>query len=434
MAPREDDGYGQGGQGTSSVPLGDNSESASIVESARGRSDGFDVGSDRAITTLPNWDAQESEQLYHGATVNNDPTTAAATSQAWGNHSRDLNQAANDLYNAISELGAAWVGKGAGAAQGTLVAIANSSSQASEAAQAMSTRLQQQAAAAEEVKKMPAPKTFDPAAQTAAMLAGGPAAMVADMKAQHDAANAVKAQQVAMFNAYTQAMSEVDSSTPSFGPASLGLKSYSGSGQGSYGIGNVGAGAGGPGAVGVSGVGGSISSVNAATAGISDNTTQAGYTGAGPAAGAASGAGAPAPQAPAPSMGSNSAAALGAAGLGGAVGLAGGKALGQGNRSGATRQSSTDAAAPAAAQPAAGAVPQQAPGMVSPGGTIGGGAPMTPGMGGMGMGGAAGAQQQEEEEHTHASFLIEPDPDDAFGANEATPPPVIGAWSEDEDR
>jgi hypothetical protein len=51
-------------------------------------------------------------------------------------------------------------------------------------------------------------------------------------------------------------------------------------------------------------------------------------------------------------------------------------------------------------------------------------------MGGMG----AGAQQQEDEEHTHASFLIDPDPDDTFGANEATPPPVIGAWAEEDDR
>jgi len=48
--------------------------------------------------------------------------------------------------------------------------------------------------------------------------------------------------------------------------------------------------------------------------------------------------------------------------------------------------------------------------------------------------GAHGAQAEQEEEHTHASFLIEADPDEAFGANQATPPPVIGAWTEDDDR
>jgi hypothetical protein len=47
------------------------------------------------------------------------------------------------------------------------------------------------------------------------------------------------------------------------------------------------------------------------------------------------------------------------------------------------------------------------------------------------MGGAGIASgSEEEEERKHASFLIEPDPDDIFGANEATPHPVIGAWDE----
>jgi len=76
--------------------------------------------------------------------------------------------------------------------------------------------------------------------------------------------------------------------------------------------------------------------------------------------------------------------------------------------------------------------PQQ--GLVSSAGTIGGQTPppMSPGMGGMAP---QGAQPEQDEEHTHASFLIEADPDEAFGANQATPPPVIGAWSgDDEDR
>ncbi|MFD2461008.1 hypothetical protein ACFSYJ_20545, partial [Amycolatopsis samaneae] len=121
--------------------------------------------------------------------------------------------------------------------------------------------------------------------------------------------------------------------------------------------------------------------------------------------------------------------------------LAGGRALGQGGRTGAKSESETSAAAAekqGAAQSAASAnAPQQ--GVVPSAGTIGaqgtppGMNPMGGGMGG-GMGGAHGAHAEQDEEHTHASFLIEPDPDDTFGANEATPPPVIGAWSEEDDR
>jgi hypothetical protein len=50
------------------------------------------------------------------------------------------------------------VDEGAAAAQGALVGIANSGSQASGAAHAMASRLSQQASAAAEVKKMPKPK------------------------------------------------------------------------------------------------------------------------------------------------------------------------------------------------------------------------------------------------------------------------------------
>src|SRR2546425_847484 len=111
-----------------------------IVDSARGRSDGFDMGSDRAIANPPNWNAQASQQLYNGAVNNNDPGTAEATGHAWAHHGTELKQASDHLYNAISELGNAWVGKGAAGAQGALVAIANSGSQASEAAHTMSDR------------------------------------------------------------------------------------------------------------------------------------------------------------------------------------------------------------------------------------------------------------------------------------------------------
>ncbi|MFT7869796.1 hypothetical protein ACHL6L_21125, partial [Amycolatopsis sp. A24] len=223
MAPNHSDQPAATDPG-SLVPLGDNSASQNIVDNARGSAGGFDMGSDRAIANPPNWNAQESDQLYKGATENNFPETATAAGQTWAHHGAELKQASEHLYNAIAELGNAWVGKGAAGAQGALVAIANSGSQASDAAHTMSDRLAKQCAAAEQVKKMPPPKKYDPQQAMAAALAGGPAALVADQKAQSDAADDVKAQQVAFFNAYTQAMKEVDNSTPSFGPESLGMK------------------------------------------------------------------------------------------------------------------------------------------------------------------------------------------------------------------
>ncbi|WP_246257704.1 WXG100 family type VII secretion target [Amycolatopsis anabasis] len=424
----------------------DNSETAGIVEQARNRSDGFQVGEDRAIVSPPNWASQESTQLYHGATTNNDPGTAESTGQAWTAHGKDLHQAANDLYNAISELGNVWVGQGAGAAQGTLVAIANSSAQAGEAAHSMGTRLAQQAAAAAEVKKMPAPKEFDPAKQTAAMLAGGPAAMIQDMKEQADAAKEVKAQQVAYFNAYTKAMSEVDSTTPSFGPESLGLPATA-----SHNSVSGGPSVGGPGGVsavnvGALGIAGAAGTHSAAAGGagqaVQTGPQQPGFRGdlpvGGPADGVGSGIGSHAGQAVAHggAGGANIAQGLGVGALGAGLGAAAGRTLGAGSRSGSKQTNETSAASDnqsGVGNSATANAPQQ--GVVPPSGTIGAGAnpppagpPMTP----MGAG-AAGAQQQQEEEHTHASFLIEPDPDDAFGANQATPPPVIGAWTDDEE-
>ncbi|TVT14087.1 hypothetical protein FNH05_37430, partial [Amycolatopsis rhizosphaerae] len=113
---------------------------------------------------------------------------------------------------------------------------------------------------------------------------------------------------------------------------------------------------------------------------------------------------------------------------------AGKAVLGRGNKSGAKAEDETAAAATSdQGQQAAGQQAQNHP-VVSANGTIGGAnTPATP-MSGMGGMGGAHAQQEEDQEHNRASFLIEADPDEAFGANVATAPPVIGAWSdEDED-
>lgn len=430
------------------VQLGDNGESAALVQQARNSAGGFTYGGDRAIASPPNWASQESNQLYLGATQNNDPATAEATGRQWQSHGDSLHQAADDLYNAIAELGNAWIGQGSGSAQGALVGIANSSKQAGDAAHTMSNRMAQQAAAAAEVKKMPAPKEFDPAKQTAAMLAGGPAAMVADMKVQADEARAVHAQQVQYFNAYTQAMSEVDSATPSFGPESLGLPAdgrFGGTSAQSVGAGS-GAVPGGLGSVGLGPVGGVTTGIpGGGAAGFAAGGQPGGAPGPhgvpaapAPAAGAVSGAG-QVTAAPT-SSGGGGAAALGAvAGLG-TAGLAavGGKAaLGRGSKSGAKERPAADetAASSDQSQQAHGAAQQQQAqqSLMNTGGTIGG-AGTPPPASGMGGGMGAGAQGSEDEEHTRASFLVEADPDEAFGANVATAPPVIGAWNDEDDR
>ncbi|WP_275293901.1 hypothetical protein [Amycolatopsis sp. La24] len=435
--------------------MGSNAATNDIVASARSSSGGFEMGGDRAIGNPPNWQAQESHQLYLGATTDNDPGTAEATGQHWAKHGTELKQASDDLYNAITELGNVWVGHGAASAQGALVAIANSGTQASDAAHTMSDRLARQAAAAAEVKKMPAPRDYDPKQAMTAALAGGPAALAADQKAQADAANDVKAQQVAFFNAYTQAMSEVDSSTPSFGPDSLGMKPTAShfNGNSFNNVNNIGH-TDGPGALGSpasfgtvgahGAAGGAAVAGHGAPAHVSADSGKYGASGfeggalaggTGVGVGAASGVGAaPAAAAPAPAStgGSGLGSALGLGAIGAGAGLAGGK-LGEGNRSGSRKEEEGKTSAASehqSGQSAASAAPQQQ-GVVPAGGTIGqsqGG--MSP-MGGMGGAGAHGAGEGDEE-HTHASFLIEPDPDDAFGANQATPPPVIGAWSDDD--
>ncbi|MEV7093553.1 hypothetical protein AB0M80_12025 [Amycolatopsis sp. NPDC051045] len=464
MAPNQSDQPskttpGPADQG-SLVPLGDNSASQNIVESARGRSDGFDVGDDRAIANPPNWNAQDSQQLYHAARDNNEPGTAEATGHVWAHHGTELKQASDHLYNAIAELGNAWVGKGAAGAQGALVAIANSGSQASEAAHTMSDRLYRQSAAAAQVKQMPKPVDFDPKMAMALALAGGPATLTNDQKVQYDAANDVKAQQVAMFNAYTEAMSEIDSSTPSFGPESLGMKPTGSHNSVSFNsVGSVGSA--GP----VQGLPGSAGNAIFASGGTGFGghgafgaQHAAGVTGASPGVPGGFGADAAALGSDAPGgsvAGSGSvtgtgqvapggttaggSSPLGKVGMGlGIGGVAGGlgalasRALGAGSKSGAKAENETTlASAEGQGQSAASAQgPQQ--GLVSSAGTIGGQTPppMNPGMGGMAP---QGAQGEQDEEHTHASFLIEADPDEAFGANQATPPPVIGAWSEDDE-
>lgn len=385
------------------------------------------MGEDRAIADAPNWDAMESEQLYLGATQQNDPASADRLGQAWTDQGNKLAHAANELHSAIADLGGSWTGETAAAAQNYLATVAANSGKAGQAAQMMGNRLAQQAVAAQNVKGMPQPKGFEPGKAMTDMLAGGPASMAMDMKAQKDAADSVKAEQVKYMNAYTQAMSDVDSSTPTFDPAAHQSRSGPGvlSGPGGTGYGaspaaGTGSFAGERDALGQEQIAGMPM-----TGAGAPGTNLAGYGGgAAPAAPAAPSA----PAAPAPSAGG-----LGSAGFGGAFG---GAALAAGSRTGSSNQKTSSARGGAVGQgqgPAAGA--QTGAGASGSGPAAGGvaGAPANNntaagarGMGGAPMGGGMRGQGGEDEDYERASYLIEPDPEDAFGANSSAAPPVIG--------
>lgn len=508
-----DDILGGGGLGGGDVGLGDSSTAESLVAGARADRDDFNFGDDRAITNPPNWEVLESEQLYNSAVMNNDPGSADAMGQSWVNHGSELQQIADELYEAIGELGGAWVGQASGAAQGSLVAIANSSQIAGDAARTMGKRMTDQAAAAAEVKKMPPPSDFNLQTALEQSLALGPAAG-ADLSAQKAKHDSILKQQQAYLDAYTKTMSEIDGTTPSFGPESIGLKPLESANAASRTVGGVGPGVGvGDGPSLADAKSRAAETIGAVQAQAAEHARGAsGHPGAaanhaldqikgqaGTASGPITATGHAAIQS---TSGGPSAAGIGAAALGAGVGLAGARALSNRGRGGkapqqteqelAAAQAEAAAAEAAAAEEAAAqqaaanvaaadalaaanvpapevadgasaaASAEQAPGTVAasqqqgapgaggpqqhggpaPAGAMpmGGAAGMPPaapmapmGPGGAGAGaGAAGGVPIVEDDHTPAKFLIDPDPDDMFGADEAVTPSVIGAFDDDE--
>src|SRR5699024_7237854 len=110
--------------------LGDNSVVRGLVATVQAGDGDFRFGGDRAITNPPNWHSQRSTELYNSAVNNNDPSSAQASSQDWIAQATELKEISDQLYRAITELSAAWVGNGAGAAQGALAEIASSGAKA----------------------------------------------------------------------------------------------------------------------------------------------------------------------------------------------------------------------------------------------------------------------------------------------------------------
>jgi len=385
------------------------------------------MGDDRAIGDTPNWDGYTSELLYKAATDSNSPTTADDLGRAFNAGGNSLAEAANGLFDAVSRLDGAWSGVAADSAKAALAPLASAAGLAGQTAQMMGVQMSSQSVAATEVRKLPPPEQFDQQQSLQAMTTGGPLAMQQDLKAQKDAADAVKREQITYLNAYTQSMSSVDAQTPSFVPPKETIgggdsgktpitgghvnlpttsvpfdhRTTTGSPSGGHtGIGSPGsegwAGAdqdgGGDGLTPLPGVGSGTGAAGYSPGGTAASTTPTTF---GPGAGAggvhAGGPGA------------------GAGGFGGGFGSFGGSGGAGGGAGG----------------------PGANPGANGPAGPKAGG--MMPGGGAGGRGGAGGmgaprgkGKGEDDDEHERPSYLVEGDPESAFGSDQLTAPSVIG--------
>jgi hypothetical protein len=392
------------------------------------------MGDDRAIGDTPNWASYDSEQLYNFATQKNSPTTADDLGRAFNDGGNNLAEAANALFEAVGALDSAWSGVAADSAKSALKPLAQAAGTAGQTAQLMGVRMSQQSVAAAEVRKLPPAKTFDQQQQLTAMLAGGPAAMQADLKAQKDAADAVKREQISYLSAYTVSMSAVDAQTPSFVPpeqtignGSGSSSSFSGSSVYIPGTGNGtpnvtgGTTTGGP-SGGFSGVAGPNGSSSPGFVDGTDQTDQAGYT---PMPGLNTATSGYTPPTTAPSTfgptgggpGGTPMPGAGSGGFGGGFGSFGNQGAAGGAGSAAGSGSGAGSGANSGSSPRG-----MAPTGVSPTGSAAG-----RGAGGMGGGAPRGkGENEEDKEHERPSYLVEGDPESTFGSDQMTAPSVIG--------
>jgi hypothetical protein len=390
------------------------------------------MGDDRAIGDTPNWEAFDSGQLYDFATRNNSPTTADSLGRAFNDGGNSLAEAANALFEAVNALDGAWSGVAADSAKGALSPLAQAAGAAGQTAQMMGVRMSQQSVAATEVRKLPPPKEFDQQQSLDAMVTGGPAAMQQDIKAQKDAADAVKREQISYLNAYTKSLSAVDAQTPSFVPPE---ERIGGGGNGGGGISG--------GSVVIPGTGNQDlyqhgtttgAPVGRHTGGLApgadggffDNdgsTDQSGFAplpgglGAGTGASGYNPATTPSPTSFGPGgvpggAPATSVPGAGAGGFGGGFGSFGGPGGAGAGAPGAGGN-------PGATGPRGGMTPA---GMT----TAGRGGP---------SGGMAGAprgkgDREEDQEHERPAYLVEGDPESAFGDDQLTAPAVIGGDDE----
>ncbi len=420
------------------------------------------MGDDRVVVA-PNWQGRTSTELHAAATQANAPTSADSLGRGFNDGGNRLAEAANRLYEAVGKLESAWEGAAADSARQALTPLAASTGQAGVTAQYMGAAMSRQAAAAAAVRSLPGPVEFDAATElNKALLNPNPIAGLADMSVKAERAKAVKQEQVGYLDTYTRTMAEVDSSTPSFVPPEPKIREGGGDDgfRGGGGVDYRGGPGGGrnpfptgaghqavpsghdqgsgapPSTPQVPAVTGGGSGTSAAgyvpPGGATPTFTNPGHQGGQPIAGGGGpgftggpaftggpggtglgrgpggpGAGGPGARG-AGGPGNPGARGAGGAGGPGARGVAGG---GDGGARGGAR---------------AGAGPVEESTRGRQGAQAGGGA------GGRNAGGAGGGagggkgQGEEDTEHQRPSYLIEPDPEDTFGTDQITAPPVIG--------
>jgi hypothetical protein len=404
------------------VPAGQLQQSINSQQAADLADSGVRFGDDRVIGDTPNWDNYDSKQLYDFATRQNSPYTADDLGRAFNDGGNSLAEAANGLFDAVSRLDDAWTGAAADTAKGALKPLAKAAGTAGTTAQLMGVRMSQQSVAASEVRKLPPAKEFDSKQSLHAVVAGGPAAMQ-DLKAQKDAADAVKREQISYLNTYTSTLRAVDAQTPSFVPPQ---ETIGGGGKDGNSVtadrihtptnrtptfGETTTGAPGVKHPGVSGPHGSSTFT-----GNHGQTGQSGFAPV-PSGTASSGFTPPSTNGPAPSTFGPGGGGGGTAGApGGGVGAFGPGfgGFGPGGTGGAPGAGAGSGAGGSGAR-------IMTPTSMSPGG----GAAGRGGAGGMG-GGRGKGDKEEDKEHERPAYLVEGDPESTFGSDELTAPPVIG--------
>jgi hypothetical protein len=386
-----------------------------------------------------------------------DPQQITSVSSAWTDVANAMATFGGQLGQAATKSGATWKGDSAESAFNFVSSLSKWSDQNGKTAQLAADRVYSASQAAETAKNtMPEEVKFDWTDEMKKWATAGPFGMPGAMSSSyqtyqqsqqaHDQAAGVMAQ-------YDKSLYGVASKAPVFAPPPTFDSSSStakgkiegridskeintGTGSSGYTGGGVpgGSSPGGPSRPGGSGSGGSGSGGSVPGGSSVPPVGSGSRTGSGslPGPGSTTPAGYQTPGYTAPGGNNNSTSGLGAMGAmpmgamgGGFAGGAGGEEYngkvgrGGGFGPGGSGAATGGGAASGAAKPGGVGAAEAAAGR-------GAGAAGKSGSSGMGGMGGRGAKGEEDQEHSRPSFLLEGDPDEIFGSDQRTAPPVIG--------
>lgn len=411
------------------------------------------------------------------------PSDVQAISESWTDCGNELVEVQDKLASSIASSESGWSGPSAEKARHAVAGIGNHAVEAGQGAQLAGTLMERQAQALTTARSMPKPPEhpFDPhEAAVRLQSIQDPAAREVQRKKdqqQQDAEKKAHDEAARVVETYDKTSTHISKLQPAFAPAPSEAKGGGGGGVTGGGGGSVGGGGGGSVMPGVSGGGGSWPGSHGGGygggGGGSTGPNGPGSGGYGGGTGGAGGGGVGEPPVVMPSHTSTSSAGGfpgpgtgGPAGPGGLNGLPGGggeyggrgpggpgwnsggyTGMGAGPRgisgafdegvgggrmgAGRAGASAAGAGSRSAASEAAGGRAGAGMGAAEERAMGRGGAGGRGGVGGRGMmgGGRGAGRGGEDDEHKTPSYLQEPDPDEIFGTDEKTAPPVIGDWS-----